>query len=73
MTSPSTTQAVHAADIQAAQAKISSVIEPTPLQYCPRLSQRYGLEVGRVSAAVALSTLLSMASLAAALNLLAPA
>ena len=45
MTSPSTTQAVHAADIQAAQAKISSVIEPTPLQYCPRLSQRYGLEV----------------------------
>ena len=45
MTTPSTHQAVHAADIQAAQAKISSVIEPTPLQYCPRLSQEYGVEV----------------------------
>ncbi|EEI16925.1 threonine ammonia-lyase IlvA [Corynebacterium lipophiloflavum] len=38
-------QPVHAADIQAAQAKISSVIEPTPLQYCPRLSQQHGVEV----------------------------
>lgn len=38
-------QPVHAADIQAAQARISSVIEPTPLQYCPRLSQQYGVEV----------------------------
>lgn len=37
------------------------------------LSQRYGLDVGRVSAAVALSTLLSAASLALVLNLLAPA
>ncbi len=36
---------MHAADIQAAQAKISAVIEPTPLQYCPRLSQQYGYEV----------------------------
>lgn len=36
---------VHAADIQAAQSKISSVIQPTPLQYCPRLSQLYGAEV----------------------------
>ena len=45
MSSPTTTQAVHAADIQAAQAKISSVIEPIPLQYCPRLSQQYGVEV----------------------------
>lgn len=30
---------VHAADIQAAQARISSVIAATPLQYCPRLSE----------------------------------
>ncbi len=37
--------AVHAADIQFAQARISSVITPTPLQYCPRLSQEYGVEV----------------------------
>ncbi|WKD57389.1 L-threonine dehydratase biosynthetic IlvA [Corynebacterium capitovis DSM 44611] len=36
---------VHAADIQAAQAQISSVIAPTPLQYCPRLSQQHGLDV----------------------------
>ena len=38
-------QPVHAADIQAAQARISSVIEPTPLQYCPRLSDAYGADV----------------------------
>ncbi|OIR45397.1 threonine ammonia-lyase IlvA [Corynebacterium sp. NML130628] len=38
-------QAVHAADVQAAQSKISAVIEPTPLQYCPRLSQQYGAEI----------------------------
>lgn len=38
-------QPVHAADIQAAQARISSVIEPTPLQYCPRLSEQYGANV----------------------------
>ena len=36
---------VHAADIQAAQADISRIIAPTPLQYCPRLSQQYGVEV----------------------------
>ena len=36
---------VHAADIQAAQARISSVIEPTPLQYCPRLSDQYGANI----------------------------
>lgn len=36
---------VHAADIQRAQASISSIIAPTPLQYCPRLSQAYGVEV----------------------------
>ncbi|AWB84332.1 threonine ammonia-lyase IlvA [Corynebacterium liangguodongii] len=38
-------QPVHAADIQAAQARISSVIDPTPLQYCPRLSEQHGVEV----------------------------
>ena len=38
-------QPVHAADIQAAQARISSVIEPTPLQYCPRLSEQYGANI----------------------------
>ena len=43
--STSNYQPVHAADIQAAQAKISSVIEPTPLQYCPRLSQQYGADM----------------------------
>lgn len=36
---------VHAADIQKAQASISGIIAPTPLQYCPRLSQAYGVEV----------------------------
>ena len=36
---------VHAADIQAAQADISRIIAPTPLQYCLRLSQQYGVEV----------------------------
>ena len=38
-------EAVRAADIQAAQARISSVIEPTPLQYCPRLSEKHGAHV----------------------------
>lgn len=38
-------QPVHAADIQAAQARISSVIEPTPLQYCPRLSEQYSANI----------------------------
>lgn len=36
---------VHASDIQAAQARISSIIEPTPLQYCPRLSEETGYSV----------------------------
>ena len=36
---------IHAADIQLAQARISSVIAPTPLQYCPRLSEQTGAEV----------------------------
>ena len=36
---------VHASDIQAAQARISTVIAPTPLQYCPRLSDETGYEV----------------------------
>lgn len=36
---------VHAADIQAAQARISSVIAATPLQYCPRLSEATGAKV----------------------------
>ncbi|WP_257158512.1 threonine ammonia-lyase IlvA [Corynebacterium cystitidis] len=36
---------VHASDIQVAQASISSVIAPTPLQYCPRLSDKHGAEV----------------------------
>lgn len=36
---------IHAADIQQAQARISSVIAPTPLQYSPRLSQETGAEV----------------------------
>ncbi len=36
---------VHAADIQYAQGRISSVITPSPLQYCPRLSQQYGADI----------------------------
>ena len=36
---------VHASDIQLAQSRISSEIAPTPLQYCPRLSQETGYEV----------------------------
>lgn len=36
---------VRAADIQMAQARISSVIAPTPLQYCPRLSEETGAEI----------------------------
>lgn len=36
---------VHASDIQLAQARISSEIAPTPLQYCPRLSQETGAEI----------------------------
>ncbi|CAB0729080.1 threonine dehydratase [Corynebacterium diphtheriae] len=37
--------AIHAADIQMAQSRISASIAPTPLQYCPRLSQMTGCEV----------------------------
>ncbi|AZA11748.1 threonine ammonia-lyase IlvA [Corynebacterium gerontici] len=36
---------VHAADIQMAQARISASIAPTPLQFCPRLSEQTGAEV----------------------------
>ncbi|AKK03496.1 L-threonine ammonia-lyase [Corynebacterium epidermidicanis] len=36
---------VKASDIQAAQARISAIIAPTPLQYCPRLSQATGAQV----------------------------
>ncbi|AIT61435.1 threonine dehydratase [Corynebacterium doosanense CAU 212 = DSM 45436] len=36
---------VHASDIQSAQARISSIIDPTPLQYCPRLSEETGYSV----------------------------
>ncbi|WKD59019.1 threonine ammonia-lyase IlvA [Corynebacterium caspium] len=36
---------IHAADIAASQARISSVIAPTPLQYCARLSEATGAEV----------------------------
>lgn len=36
---------IRAADVQQAQARISSVIAPTPLQYCPRLSEELGAEV----------------------------
>ena len=52
MTSPQTATAspdnfepVRASDIQLAQSRISSVIAPTPLQYCPRLSQETGAEI----------------------------
>ncbi|MDR7329711.1 threonine ammonia-lyase IlvA [Corynebacterium guangdongense] len=43
--SPHTFVPVRASDIQMAQARISSVIAPTPLQYCPRLSEETGAEV----------------------------
>ena len=42
---PDSYDAVHAADIQFAQGRISSVITPTPLQYCPRLSEQYGADI----------------------------
>ena len=45
LTAPATFEPVRASDIQLAQARISSVIEPTPLQYCPRLSEETGVEV----------------------------
>lgn len=40
-----TRRLVHAADIQAAQARISSVIAATPLQFCPRLSEKTGAKI----------------------------
>ncbi|NLF90765.1 MAG: threonine ammonia-lyase IlvA, partial [Corynebacterium marinum] len=45
LTASTTFEPVRASDIQLAQARISSVIEPTPLQYCPRLSEETGVEV----------------------------
>ena len=36
---------VTAAEIQHAQSRISAVIAPTSLQYCPRLSEQIGAEV----------------------------
>ncbi|RNE49470.1 threonine ammonia-lyase IlvA [Corynebacterium alimapuense] len=36
---------VRASDIQQAQAQISAVIAPTPLQFCPRLSEEAGVQV----------------------------
>lgn len=44
-TEPTGFASVRAADIQAAQARISSVIEPTPLQFCPRLSEYFGANI----------------------------
>ncbi|QPK78483.1 threonine ammonia-lyase IlvA [Corynebacterium lizhenjunii] len=45
MTTSAVFEPIHAFDIQQAQARISSEIAPTPLQYCPRLSQDTGWEV----------------------------
>lgn len=43
---PATTcEPIHAADIQLAQTRISTVIAPTPLQHCPRLSSMVGCQV----------------------------
>ncbi|QMV85632.1 threonine ammonia-lyase IlvA [Corynebacterium hindlerae] len=42
---PAETTAIRAADIQLAQARISAVIAPTPLQYCPRLSEATGAQI----------------------------
>ncbi|MCG7295439.1 threonine ammonia-lyase IlvA [Corynebacterium afermentans] len=44
-TSDSAFEEVRAADIRFAQGRISSVISPTPLQYCPRLSEQHGVDV----------------------------
>lgn len=44
-TDPLSFEPVHASDIQQAQARISSEIAPTPLQYCPRLSQETNYQV----------------------------
>ncbi len=40
-----TDSTIHASDIQQAQARISSEIAPTPLQYCARVSAETGCEV----------------------------
>ena len=40
-----TDSTIHASDIKQAQARISSEIAPTPLQYCARLSAETGCEV----------------------------
>lgn len=45
MTNAQNFEPIHASDIQQAQARISTQIAPTPLQYCPRLSQETGWEV----------------------------
>ena len=42
---PQDFEPIHASDIQLAQSRISSEIAPTPLQYCPRLSQETSYEV----------------------------
>ncbi|MDY3127624.1 MAG: threonine ammonia-lyase IlvA [Corynebacterium sp.] len=36
---------IHASDIQVAQSRISSEIAPTPLQFCPRLSEQTGCDI----------------------------
>ncbi|MGV3073320.1 threonine ammonia-lyase IlvA [Corynebacterium phoceense] len=45
MTNSAVFEPIHASDISQAQARISSEIAPTPLQYCPRLSQETGYDV----------------------------
>lgn len=45
MTNSAKFEPIHASDISQAQARISSEIAPTPLQYCPRLSQETGCDV----------------------------
>ncbi|AKK11434.1 threonine ammonia-lyase IlvA [Corynebacterium uterequi] len=45
MTSTQPFEPIHASDVQAAQARISAVIAPTPLQFCPRLSEETGWSV----------------------------
>ncbi|KQB86721.1 threonine ammonia-lyase IlvA [Corynebacterium lowii] len=45
MSSTRSVEPIHASDIQLAQARISSTIAQTPLQYCPRLSEATGAQV----------------------------
>ncbi|MDK8449583.1 threonine ammonia-lyase IlvA [Corynebacterium mastitidis] len=45
MSSTRSADPIHASDIQLAQARISSTIAQTPLQYCPRLSEATGARV----------------------------